>query len=353
MPVIVLAGEEEFLISRRVDELKESLLDPQWAAFNFSKTQTPAISEISDLAVSLPFGSGNKVIVFDRCDLFTKKRSAKEGDSAAKASTDKAQALLLNDLEQALSVVSDQTYLIFACPYNFDSTLKISKVVEKHANIEKYTKERFFVGSRSPQLLTWCQKEAHRLKCTIEEDAAQYLIDSTEADLRQIAQDINKAAVYLLPKTHITKDVVANLSPNHAHVFTLLDQWLKNKHKDALTSVEELLSRQSGIPLIATIQSFMSKWIQVKALATAKLRDMPASSGRREVPPGDMAKRIAPELKAHPFAVEQDLKRLSGISLKALCAKKTQLTDLEYRAKTGQLSDREALFVFLSTRPQE
>ena len=90
MPVIVLAGEEDFQLYRRLDEFKADLLDPAWASFNYSRLDNPSAQEVTEQAASLPFGPGNKLIIIDRCDWFAKKRASSSSSSKEESSSKKA-----------------------------------------------------------------------------------------------------------------------------------------------------------------------------------------------------------------------------------------------------------------------
>lgn len=348
MPVIILAGDEDFLVSRRAAELKAQLVDADWLSFNFACLVSCDLPAIIDAAATLPFGPGNRLVLVDRCDLFTKKRGKNSADS--EKMSEKSAKALLEHFDKALATVADNTYLVFACPYNFDSTLKVSKIAEKHARIEAFPRERYYVGSTNPKLETWCRKEAHRWGTTIDDQAIAYLLDSTEADLRQIAAEIEKAAVYLLPDKHITMNVVANLSPHHSHVFSLLEQWAQGKRQEALTSLDELLSRGSGIPIIAAMGTTLSKWLNLKAAADELNASLPGGAGikRRELPLPDIARKIAPQFGLKPYSVEMDLKRIQRLSSLQLADRKMRLTALENMVKTGQISDSHALTLFIS-----
>ncbi len=350
MPVLIIAGDEEFELSRRVQELRHSLVDPNWASINFLRLDNPPLQEIIDVSGTLPFGPGNKVVLIDRCELFTKKRS-KGGDDGAKADTDsKGKDKLLDELEKCLANVAPNTHLIFACPFNLDQSLKTTKALQKHAVLEKFEKQKFYVGSPNPVLSTWCRKEAKKFGATIEDQAITYLLDGTEANLRQIASEIEKAAVHVLPSTHITYNVVVQLSPYHSHVFALADYWLSGKGKEALASAEELMTRQSAMPIIATLQTMISKWILMKALCEKFNHDLPTPPGvnRRELPTQDLVRRVAGELKAKEFMIEKDLKRISKFPLERLIEKRIDLTRLEYSIKTGMIPENHALQVFLA-----
>lgn len=347
MPVLVLAGDEDFELSRKVEKLKNELVDPQWAAFNFAKISAPDLPEVIDAAATLPFGPGNRMVVLDRCDLFTKKKG--KGSDSEKAS-EKLMKQLLDDLDKALSAVQSQTYLVFACPYNFDPTLRTSKVVGKHAKIESFEKPRYFAGNPSVQLMTWCRKEAHHFDATIDDDAIIYLLDSTEANLRQVAAEIEKAVIYIHPEKRITLNVVSTLSSHYSHVFSLLDHWAAGRRRETLQTLEELLSRQSAMPILATLHTTLSKWAQFKALEQKFNSSLPGGRGiqRRELSLNEMSERIANELRTQPKFVIMDLRRIRDLSADWILKKRAELTDFELLVKTGQMPDQHALTLFLS-----
>lgn len=346
MPVIVLAGEEDFLLGRRVAELKEELVDKAWEAFNYVRLINPDLQTITDNLASLPFGSGNKMILIDRCELFTKKKTAK-GDSDTDTKSGKHQ---IDDFNNALASVAANTYVVFACPHNFDKNLKTSKTISAHAEIEEFVRQKYYPGSRKGNSETWCRKEAKLNGATIDDEAIYYLVDSTEADLRAISMEINKAATYILPEKHITLDVVRKLSSYHSHVFTLADNWAAGKRQEALLSLDELLSRQSGIPIIAFLHTTVSRWLDTKACADKLISELPGGAGvqRREIPPSELARKISYETKSPDWIIEKDLHRIKALSLDWLVKKRTRLCELENLVKTGQMSDKHALVSFIT-----
>lgn len=356
MPVIVLAGEEDFLLYRHLEHLKEKLLDPAWASFNYSRLDNPGAADVIDLASSLPFGPGNKVAIIDRCDWFAKKRSAsgapKEKEETKKGA--KGKEVDESKLEETLASVHPSTYLIFVCTNNFDSTLRLSKLVAKHAQIENFPREKLWPGTPSPKLEKWCQDEAKHHNATIETEACAYLIEGLEANLRQISSEIEKAAIFILPKTFITLPVVTALSPHHSHVFSVIELWLAGETEKALSASRELLSRQNAMQVLATMQTMIGKWVQIKVYCENYNRESTFGPGinRRELPPQELAKRLAADIKGHPFALEKDVRRLSHIPVDFLIASRIELTRLEYLVKTGQMPDAHALEIFFLRKPE-
>jgi DNA polymerase-3 subunit delta len=360
MPVLVLAGDEDFEISRKVKELKAKLLDPSWASVNFQRLDNPSLQEISDAAQTIPFGPGNRVVLIDRCELFTKKRAKAGAASAAKASAKSAakaakdkDAIEPEDFEKSLSGVHPNTHLIFSCPFNFDSTLKISKAVSKVATVEAFPKEKYWPGSHNAKLHSWCQKEAKQYSATIDDEAIQYLLDSTEANLRQVSSELAKAAVAALPATHINYALIVELSPHHSNVFELADKWISGDTADALVSLHELLREQSGIPVLATLQTLLGKWIRMKVICDKINSELPGGAGvkRKELPLPELTRRVASELKLVPFVVERDLRKIARIPTTQLLSKRDELTRLEHLLKTGQVPERHALELFAVTSP--
>ncbi len=354
MPVIILAGEEDFQLYRRLDEIKADLIDPAWASFNYSRLDNPPAQTVAELAASLPFGPGNKLIVIDRCDWFAKKRSAGTKDDSAKKAA-KASAKASKDtvdedsLEAAISSVHPNTYLIFVSTNNFDTTLRLSKLVSKQAKLESFPREKVWTGSTSSKLQTWCQLEAKRHHATIETEAADYLIEGLEANLRQIASEIEKAAVYILPDKFISLNVLRQLSPHHSTIFAVADHWLLGNHKQTLLTLRELLAHQNSMQIIATMQTMVSKWVQIKLLCEMYNKESNFGPGikRRELAPQDLAKHLATDLKgSNPFMLEKEVRKLTHVSTDLLVKSRLELTRLEQLVKTGQMPDHHALEVF-------
>lgn len=356
MPVIVLAGEEELLLSRRLAELKSTLLSPPWHTINLIKLNNPSFITLQESAATLAFGASKRIVLIENCQLFTKKRgkasaakesAAGENEFSKTGKTTKSkQAVSENspeaDLEVALSSVSENTYLIFSCPHNFDSTLKLSKSVSKYAQLEEFPREKYFPGSRNPKLEAWCRQEAKKYNATIDDAAIQHLLTSTEADLRLISSEIEKTAIHILPETKITANIVASICSPPGHIFQFIDFWLNGQTDKALQNLQSLLAQQSAMPILATMQTMLSKWIKLKTLYETY-----ACSDNKQGGQTQMAKQIATDLKLMPFSVEKDLRRLHKFTASQLVDKRLQLTRLEYSIKIGQIPDSHALSLFV------
>lgn len=344
MPVIILAGEEEFLIARRAKALKQKLVDPDFESFNFSRLENPDLRSVIDAAATLPFGPGNRMVLIDQCALFTKKRGGKDdSDSGGTAKASK----LIEDFAAALKNVAPNTYLIFACIANFDKTLKTSKAAEKHADLEKYEKIKPW---STDEIISFCNKEAHSHNATIDDEAALYLAESSEVNLRQMSGEIEKAATYILPEKHIRFEDVALLSPHFSDVFKLLEYWARGQKRQVLSTLQELQARNvSPHMVLAAVQTVLSKWVYYK-MEHEKLLAVPGGGRdvrRREIPLKDVAFKIESNPRV-AFVVEKDLQKIKTLSLEYLVRKKQELTDLEHKVKTGQMPESHVLEAFFT-----
>lgn len=355
MPVIVLAGEEEYALSKRLAELKDSLLAPAWRTLNLIKLTKPSLKALNEAVSTITFGQGNRIVLVENCDLFTKKRGKSDGSSEDDKPKVKSAKLNkdgdLDDLEAVLSNIPNTTHLIFACPYNFDSSLKTSKQVSKFGKVEEFAKEKYFAGSRNPKLESFCREEAKKYNATIDDAAIQYLLLSTEGNLRQLASEIEKASIYILPENKITLPLVKDLCSPQGQIFQFIDFWLAGHNGKALENLRYLMLQQNAMPILATLQSMLSKWIKLKSLyeeyASPKTIDTKAVN---KPPNSDLIKRIAGDMKLMPFSVEKDLRRLQKYTAAQLIDKRLQLTRLEYAVKTGQIPADHALIMFVSAK---
>ena len=97
-----------------------------------------------------------------------------------------------------------------------------------------------------------------------------------------------------MPDKHITYDVVTKLSSHMSNVFAVIDFWLADKKEEALNALNELLSKQPGIPTIAALHTMLSKLIEIKATADKIESHVPPGPGinRREIPLPDLVRKV-------------------------------------------------------------
>jgi DNA polymerase-3 subunit delta len=65
MPIYLYWGEDDFAMAKAVDTLRDRILDPDWASFNYEKIppDTPdAVIQGLNQAMTPPFGTGGRFV---------------------------------------------------------------------------------------------------------------------------------------------------------------------------------------------------------------------------------------------------------------------------------------------------
>jgi hypothetical protein len=108
--------------------------------------------------------------------------------------------------------------------------------------------------------------------------------------------------------------------------------------------------------ILATMQTMISKWVQIKLLCETYNKESNFGPGikRRELPPQELAKLLAADIKGgNSFVLEKDVRRLSHASVEFLVDSRIELTKLEHLVKTGQMPDSHALELFFLRSPRQ
>ena len=107
---------------------------------------------------------------------------------------------------------------------------------------------------------------------------------------------------------------------------------LENKSK-ALIEYQKLLTKKHPLEILSVLHTLLHGKIQIKA-----------NSAKHN------AEEIAKIINMHPYRVKLELQKLKNISLKNLVKLKENLTEAEYKIKSGQANldiDREIEYAIL------
>ena len=106
----------------------------------------------------------------------------------------------------------------------------------------------------------------------------------------------------------------------------------ENKVK-ALEEYQKLLSKKHPLEILSVLHTLLHSKIQIKAYSAKHSPD-----------------EIAKLINMHPFRVKMEVQKLKNVSLKNLVKLKENLTNAEYKIKSGQSSldvDREVEYAVL------
>jgi len=110
-----------------------------------------------------------------------------------------------------------------------------------------------------------------------------------------------------------------------------------------------MLSRQNAIQIMAALQTFLSRWLQLKSDADKLQAKLPGGAGvqRKSLPINELARRLAPDGRS-AWMIQQNLERIKNLTAEQLAAKKVQLCALERMVKFGEMPDYQALTIFIA-----
>lgn len=112
-------------MSKAVDTLKDTILDPNWASFNYDKIspdQSDAVIAALNQVMTPPFGIGKRLVWLVDTSL-----------------TQHCSPELLAELERTLPVMPDSSVLLLTSRTKPDGRLKSTKLLQQHATIQEFS----------------------------------------------------------------------------------------------------------------------------------------------------------------------------------------------------------------------
>lgn len=318
-PIYVVYGTQKLLMEELVDEIKKKLLDETNAEFNMDiyNLEEQPLEYAIEAAETFPFMSEHRLVI------------AKEANflSAAK-STSKVEHNI-DSLERYLEEPVDFSVLILLIHQEkLDERKKIVKQLKKKAVLCQ--------ASSLPhaQMLRFVQERVDHQQVTIEEEAANLLLQFVGENLLLLANEINKMSSYVGKNGQITSDVVHQLIAKtiEQDVFSLVDHVMNLRIAEADQALQELLKRkEEPIKILALLAR------QIRIILRVKELDRLGYTGNQ----------MAQQLKVHPYACKVAAQQGKRFSSHDLLQMLHQLAEMDYQMKSGQMDKELALQLFL------
>jgi DNA polymerase-3 subunit delta len=193
---------------------------------------------------------------------------------------------------------------------------------------------RAFVPPKGAQLESWLDKRAQQLGVRLDAEAAQMLAAALGTDLRALANELEKLAVYVGQGGRIAPAEVRLLtaSTQQSRVFDLTDALARRDRPRALALLHELLDAgESPLGIVAITASQTRALMQVKALTEQGMR-----------PP-----QVVQTAGLAPFVVEKSLPLARQFSMGQLERAHRQLLQIDAALKLSKLTPEMALDLFV------
>lgn len=314
MPVYFLWGDEDFLIEKRTLEIKKKALGEDINELNFRSVDNPSFALFSELLRTNPMMFGNTVIQIKCPKYFLESKNKEKLDEKQ-----------TKELTEALSNVSDMIHIILICPTPRGEKKKPDSRKKLYKELVKITKPEEFPSYKSYEeykLIPVIKKLAKELSLKINDSESSLIVQTTGTSLRDISNHLEKIKLYIHPNDVITKKAVEETTTNTVDIYNLVDLILAKDYASSLNLISNLLQKEHYLLSLAFIQTVFSNLLKIKLYS--KLLS---------------SYDIAIKLNMNEYIVKKNMEKLSPVSLDELIRLKINLTEVEYKLKTGTIKD--------------
>lgn len=304
MAVYFLYGDEDFYIDIEIAKLKKGL-DKNFLEMSYKTYDNPRFPDLISILRSQPMMFGRMVVVINCQDYFSKTFDDKQ----------------IKEIENAIEDNNENLDIVFvaALPRDggkkLDSRKKLFKILAKHN-----TKDCSSIPSyKTAELEDWVKKQAKSKSLKINPDAVTALVMQVGNNLRQLDGELDKLKLMCYPDKIATKDTVKDICISNEDLFAFSDFLMVGEKDKALKEYRKLLEKKYPLEILSTLQTMLRRWIVIKAKSS-------------ELSPFELGKLTG----QHEYVVKLSIQKLKKTNLKELVKLKQNLTQAEFKIKSGQ-----------------
>ncbi len=308
MPIYFYWGDDDFAMGKAVAALRDRVLDPDWAAFNYEKISpdTPdAIIQGLNQSMTPPFGSGSRLVwlvdttICHHCS-----------------------ADILAELERTLTAIPESTVLLLTTGSKPDGRLKSTKLLQKYAQVQEFSRIPPWQQDRLEKAVV---KVAQEMGVKLTDASVRILTESVGNETRLLYSEMEKLQLYVgTGKNRLLSDEIVGtlVTSNAANSLKLANAILHGDTSRALTLIADLIDRnEPALKVVATLTGQFRTWLWVKVMISAGERDEKAIAQAAEI---GNPKRI--------YFLRQEVKAITQEQLQKILS---ILLDLEVSLKRG------------------
>ena len=316
-------GEEEFNISNEIKKFR-SKLDKDFIEMSYKYFNNPKFPDLVAAVKSQPMMFG-KMLIEINCLSYLSGKTAED-----KGFDDKQ----LAQLTEALDSCSDNVDVIFVAQIPPDSQKKIDKRKKFFKLLSKYNAQEFvqIPSYKTAELEAWIKNQAKTKDLKLTDEIASTILIQIGSNLRMLDSELEKLKIYAGEKP-ITKEMVKEICVTNEDLFLFADYLICDEKVKAMEEFQKLLVKKHPLEILSVLHTLLHGKIQIKANASKYSAD-----------------EIAKIINMHPYRVKLEMQKLKNVSLKNLVKLKENLTNAEYRIKSGQATmdvEREVEYAIL------
>ena len=315
MPIHFFYGNEDFLIEKQINKLKQEILKGDINELNYKRVDNPPFSLFSELIRTNAMMFGDIIILINCPKYFL--------ESKGKISLDDKQ---VKELVEGFNNISDRVHLILVCPTpkgdkkKPDSRKKLYKELVKIAPPIEFQEYKPYEDKK---IIPEMKKMAAELDIIINNPECLKLIEVCGSSLRDIYNQLEKLKLYSYPNKQITQKAIEEVVSSNVDIFKIADLIIEKKYSLALNLISDILQKEHYLPLLGLLQRSISSLVKLKIYAPYyKGYDLAAKCGMNNL-----------------YVIDFSLQKIKNIPLKELSNLKINLTKAEFALKTGSIQD--------------
>lgn len=310
MAVYFFYGEEDFNIEQEIEKLKKGL-DKNFLEMSFKTYDNPKFPDLISILRTQPMMFGKMLVVINCLDYFSKTFDDKE----------------MKQIAEALEENNDNLDIVFVAQLKRDEGKKLDSRKKFFKTLSKYNAQEFAVipTYKTAELEGWIIKQAKAKKLKMDTGAATAMISQIGNNLRQLDTELDKLQLMAYPQNVVTPDMVKEICISNEDLFAFSDYLLEGKKDLALREYRKLLEKKYCMEIVSTLQTMLRRWIILKAKSS-------------ECTPMELSRLTG----QHEYVVKLTLQKLKKTNLKDLVKLKQNITEAEFKIKSGQAPNAEA-----------
>ncbi len=309
----VLCGDEVYLRDQFKNNLKNALM-PQNPSMNFTCYAGKKVNpkEICQMADTMPFLSGHRLILLEDTEFFKKAPDM---------------------MVELIGSIPDTAYLVF-CEETVDKRSKMYKAAAKNGYVGEFT------TPDDAMLRRWIAQSAKRGSHQISGADAQFLINWCGSDMFRLHNEMEKLISYCPQGAAITDKEIREVCSRQLKdtIFQLTSAIALKRRKEAFDAYKDLIGLETkpGQILYMLRREFRLLW-QTKALSHL----------------GSDEREIARKARIHPAFAGRYLRAQAAFTEPDLRAVTDELAEMQARIHTGRADARYALESFMVKHTQK
>ena len=310
MAVYFFYGEEDFNIEQEIEKLKKGL-DKNFLEMSFKTYDNPKFPDLISILRTQPMMFGKMLVVINCLDYFSKTFDDKE----------------MKQIAEVLEENNDNLDIVFVAQLKRDEGKKLDSRKKFFKTLSKYNAQEFAVipTYKTAELEGWIIKQEKAKKLKMDTNTATAMISQIGNNLRQLDTELDKLQLMAYPQNVVTPDMVKEICISNEDLFAFSDYLLEGKKDLALREYRKLLEKKYCMEIVSTLQTMLRRWIILKAKSS-------------ECTPMELSRLTG----QHEYVVKLTLQKLKKTNLKDLVKLKQNITEAEFKIKSGQAPNAEA-----------